>query len=260
MRAHNPKLLAEVILYVLYSEAITDGNKLSHPQVHGRLPYGGITDTLLTFAFNDLKQRQYVDNSYPQNGIEQFTISRKGYDYARYRLPLAGSAIHDFSKSPDWILNNEASGDDAPVVDETVNPGLIPTNIGDVSDDLKEVVELYEELEDLESSSIPASDRTVTLDHNGEPYKEAVEALDKALEEFRKDHPQDNELGAEKGALLKTLEAGRELLKSAEIKIDVATTLLLEPLQIFAARYERELVAVVATAAFDALMKLFGLG
>ncbi|MBI2240039.1 MAG: hypothetical protein HYU59_04455 [Magnetospirillum gryphiswaldense] len=44
------------------------------------------------------------------------------------------------------------------------------------------------ENESVTSPQIPASDRTVPLNHNQPEYRDAVSALDKVIEEFRNDH------------------------------------------------------------------------
>lgn len=111
---------------------------------------------------------------------------------------------------------------------------------------------------------IPASDRSVPLDHNSGPYKNSIEALERIIEEFKNDHKLDNELGPEKGALLATLEAGRKLLDDTAIKLDIAVALLLEPLKILIQRYDQAIVGatvtVLATSARDLISKLLGLG
>jgi len=108
--------------------------------------------------------------------------------------------------------------------------------------------------------SIPASDRTVTLNHNQPDYQDAVAALDKVVEAFRDDHRLDNELGYEKGALLKALEAGRELLNDTVVNVRIGTALLIEPLQRLVVKYEKELVAALASAAIPLILKMFGVG
>jgi len=106
--------------------------------------------------------------------------------------------------------------------------------------------------------TVPASDRIVPLDHNSSEYTEATRTLDKVIEEFRKDHRLDNELGPEKPALLKTLEAGRRLLDDTKIKADIAITLLVEPLKLVAKRYESELVGALAAGAVTIILALLG--
>lgn len=110
------------------------------------------------------------------------------------------------------------------------------------------------------SDEVPASDRIVTLNHNQPDYQEAVAALDKMVEAFRDDHRLDNELGHEKGALLKALEAGRELLNDTAVNVRIGTALLVEPLQRLVMKYEKELVGALASTALTLVLKLFGLG
>lgn len=107
---------------------------------------------------------------------------------------------------------------------------------------------------------IPASDRSVALTHNQPDYQEVVAALDKVVEEFRDDHRLDNELGYEKGALLKALEAGRELLNDTVVNVRIGTALLIEPLQRLVVKYQKELVGALASAAIPLVLKLLGLG
>lgn len=106
----------------------------------------------------------------------------------------------------------------------------------------------------------PASDRNVTISHNQPEYAETIKAVETVIQEFQNDHRLDNELGHEKGALLKALKGGRELLKDTTINVRVATALLMEPLHRLIAKYDRELVAVTATAALDLVVKLLGIG
>lgn len=114
--------------------------------------------------------------------------------------------------------------------------------------------------ESILRNEVPASDRTVTLNHNQPDYQDAVGALDKVVEAFRDDHRLDNELGREKGALLKALEAGRELLNDTEVNVRIGTALLIEPLQRLVVKYEKELIAALASAAIPLILKMFGVG
>ncbi|MBC7953586.1 MAG: hypothetical protein H7Z12_17435 [Rhodospirillaceae bacterium] len=109
----------------------------------------------------------------------------------------------------------------------------------------------------LQVLSIPASDRMVTINHNQPEYVEAVGKLDEVIEEFRNDLRLDNELGHEKGALLKALEGGRELLNDTVINVRIGTALILEPLWRLVQKYEHALVGAVAQAAYDLIKMLF---
>lgn len=102
---------------------------------------------------------------------------------------------------------------------------------------------------------IPASDRYVTLSHNSPERDEVVAALDKVIREFREDHRYDNELGKEKGALLKALEAGRELLDDAKIKVSLGVALLIEPLKNIVEKYEKDITGSVIKEGVGALAK-----
>ncbi|MBL4692677.1 MAG: hypothetical protein JKY92_05045 [Magnetovibrio sp.] len=254
MRAHNPQLLAEAVLYILYSEAIVNGKKLPSSEIKALLPSETITDTLIAFAISDLRQKKFVTRSLGPRRNELLIISRSGYNYARYRLPLAGTAINNFSKSPNWILGNEEPGDDAPTIEQETNPGLIPASIGDVSDDLEEIVKSYEEIDEFENRSIPASNRTVTLNNN--QVEEATKGLDEFVKEFQKDHHFGNEWVAEKGALLKTLEAGQEYLNNKVIDVRIGTMLILEPLKEIVAKYDQAAIGGTISAMAQKLIEL----
>jgi len=111
---------------------------------------------------------------------------------------------------------------------------------------------------------VPASDRTVTLDHNGDPYKEAVAALDRLVGEFREDHRLDNELGAEKSALIGALEAGRKLLDDSTFNVRIGIQLIIEPIKLVIEKYGPNIVegtvSGFAHAAMSAVLKLIGIG
>ena len=109
------------------------------------------------------------------------------------------------------------------------------------------------------SKDVPASDRMVTLNHNQPDYQETVAALDEVVEAFRGDHRLDNELGHEKGALLKALEGGRELLNDTVVNVRIGTALLMEPLQRLVQKYESQIVGALASAALNLVIRLLGL-
>jgi hypothetical protein len=114
-------------------------------------------------------------------------------------------------------------------------------------------------LGDQDSIAIPASDRSVSLNHNQPEYTEAVAALDKVIEEFRSNHRLDNELGHEKEALLSGLEGGRKLLNDTNVSESVAKALIVEPLRRLIIKYDKEIVGAVAATALALFLKLFGL-
>lgn len=107
--------------------------------------------------------------------------------------------------------------------------------------------------------SIPASDREVGRNDNQESWDEAARSLEAVVEEFKKDHPRDNSVAAEKSALLGALAAGQKLLNDTRIDVAIGTTLILEPLKIIAHRYQDQLVGALATTALAAFANLFGI-
>ena len=111
-----------------------------------------------------------------------------------------------------------------------------------------------------EDMEIPASDRVVTLDHNQSDYQQAVEALDKVLEEFRADHRLDNELGPLKEAHLKVLEGGRKALEDKEISVENGRNWIVAPLKWIAEKYAGGTVTAAAVEALKWVLKLLGLG
>ena len=101
---------------------------------------------------------------------------------------------------------------------------------------------------------IPASDRAVALDHNSDPYKRAVNALDAAVIAFREDHRLENEWGGEKGVLIQAIEAGQRLLKESEVRVATIFTTIVTPLRITLDRYRDAVAAGLITAAVDHLI------
>jgi hypothetical protein len=103
---------------------------------------------------------------------------------------------------------------------------------------------------------IPASDRLVSLDHNGDEYKEAIAALDAAVAAFREDQSLSNQWGSEKSVLLRTLEAGREILNEATVRTATVYTTVVNPLRIICERYTDAIAAGLVTATVDHLLPL----
>jgi len=102
--------------------------------------------------------------------------------------------------------------------------------------------------------AIPAADRLVTLDHNSDPYKEAISALDAVVEAFREDHLFENDWGIEKSVLLKTLESGRRLLEQTQAHAATLYTTVVTSLEVIREKYEHAMVAGLVTAAVDRVL------
>lgn len=106
------------------------------------------------------------------------------------------------------------------------------------------------------SAIVPASDRYVELDHNSDPYKAAVAALDEARDAFKVDHSLDNELGPQKAALNKALEAGRTLLDDVRFKFQLAEAFLIIPLREIVVEYKQTIVGIAAAKALDLILEI----
>jgi hypothetical protein len=104
---------------------------------------------------------------------------------------------------------------------------------------------------------VPASDLMVALNHNSDPYREALRALDSAVSAFRNDHCLEDEWGPEKGILLQSIEAGQRLLKEGQVRAATIYTTIVSPLRIVADRYKEAVAAELVTAGVDQVIPLF---
>jgi hypothetical protein len=102
----------------------------------------------------------------------------------------------------------------------------------------------------------PASDRVVSLDHNGDPYKVAIAALDEAVASFKEDHSFENEWIAEKSLLIRTVEAGRALLDKSAAHVDTIYTTVINPIRTIVSKYKAAIVEGLVRAAADELINL----
>jgi len=245
MRFQNPKLLGEVILFILYEKVISEGGELRIDYIQARLPTKKISSTLIEYAIDEIKNRNFIKYS-TVNGFSAITLNRIGYDYVRHRISKIGTAVNSYSKSPEWLLDDELQDDDAQIVEKEDASSSIP-----IDGKINEV-----------DQPIPASDRIVSRNDNAEAFEEASSTLDQVLKEFKEDHKLDNEFGQEKGALIKALEAGKELLTDSQAHVDALNALIVKPLQIikdryekFIEKYEQAVVGVLMSEAIPAALK-----
>ncbi len=187
-------------------------------------------------------------------------LSGKGIDYVE----------RNFEDEESFIQRAQLSL--TPFVEERIS-NTISIKTGE-EDSVFEMVDTYfgakrnDNSELLQDFLVPASNRYVSLDHNNQSYIEAIETIDIIIQEFREDHCLDNDLGHEKGALLKALEGGRELLNDTEVNVRIATALLIEPLKRITEKFGEKVeknknkiipVATAAIAAMEAIRLLLGL-
>lgn len=105
---------------------------------------------------------------------------------------------------------------------------------------------------------IPASDRTVTLQHNAQSYQEAVEALDR-LEELVQ-HTNDYDDYDDKEQKLAELAAGRTLLKAIRVRVRAVGQVLGAAIRSLATRFGTGLINQAAHDVWDKLTTLLGSG
>lgn len=104
--------------------------------------------------------------------------------------------------------------------------------------------------------SIPASDRTVALDHNSAEYQEATSHLDNLVEAVQADRSNDFE---DKDQRLAELKAGRELLNSSTANPTRVEAVLYGCLAYLATKFADEPIGALAVATWTAIKTLFGL-
>lgn len=112
----------------------------------------------------------------------------------------------------------------------------------------------------LDAVLVPASDRTVPLNHNQPECQETVSALDEVLKEFREDHRLDNEAKVTKDGILKVLEGGRRLLDGDEVSVEAGQDWIVKPLRWILDKFTQGALQAAASKALDLVLKLLGLG
>ncbi|MCH8001499.1 MAG: cell division protein ZapA [Proteobacteria bacterium] len=118
------------------------------------------------------------------------------------------------------------------------------------------LVEVIEDLED--QSSVPASDRIVTLNHNSPDYREAIKAIGQVTETIAADNEYGAEAPEEKEALLGALKSGRLLLSATQVRVSAVRATLLPALQYIADNFAKGAVAALGATAVAAVLKLIG--
>lgn len=108
------------------------------------------------------------------------------------------------------------------------------------------------------AAEVPASDRRVRLDHNSQPYRDVIDALDRLTEALRRandyDDPEDRE---EK---LAELSAGRKLLEAARVRLAPVANVLAAPIRALTTRFATGLINQAAHDLWDKLTTLLGSG
>ena len=107
-------------------------------------------------------------------------------------------------------------------------------------------------------AEVPASDRTVRLDHNSRSYQDAIEAVDRLEELVRRANDYDD--AEDKDEKLAELSAGRRLLQSVRVRVAAVAHVLAAPIRALTTRFATGLVNQAAHDLWDKLTTLLGSG
>jgi hypothetical protein len=104
---------------------------------------------------------------------------------------------------------------------------------------------------------VPASDRTVTINHNSEQYRHVREALENVEIVLREanDYPDIED----KEQRIVEVSAGKRLLESARVSAEAVNAVLLKPLIYLAKKFVDAAIGVAARIAVEAVKALIGL-
>jgi hypothetical protein len=151
--------------------------------------------------------------------------------------------------------------------------GYVPSGSRNVNDDLRHMSQqlfqpmtrdLRRRLAQLSDENvveitfnIPASDRTVKIDHNAADYARAIEDLDKLEELIRttNDYPESENRDQQ----IAELSASKRVLSANKIRIDVAISLIYKSLKYLAKKFSDIAIGKIATGVLALIGKITGL-
>lgn len=224
-RGHNIKLLSEVVVYLLYIEAISEGSSLRKSFILERLPGGSTNHRLLEYAIDDLQGKRFMQISEDRMHNQIFALNRNGYEYAQTRLSMPGSAMHECSIDLNWILGEEALGDDT-FVDEEVTQS--PENKNDDWEPLP-------------------------LDREGDAYEEAIELTETAFSEISGNNGYSESEPDERDRIVWSLQQGLVLIKEGLPSRGQVQEMLIKPLKYISEKFAGASMGEAAKLAFKAL-------
>lgn len=105
-------------------------------------------------------------------------------------------------------------------------------------------------------TTTPASDRTVSLDHNQPQYKEAIDALDTLVKTIKESNDYDDI--EEKEQRVAEVSAARRLMDAVRVRVEPLTELLRPLIVQFATKLRDNLISAAVTAVVTTLGVLFG--
>jgi hypothetical protein len=110
---------------------------------------------------------------------------------------------------------------------------------------------------DIAPLPVPASDRTVALDHNSPDYAEAVRALDEVEQALEQSNDYDD--ADDKEQRIAEVSAGRRLLQATRVRGEALIALIFRGLTYLAKKFADIAIGAAATAALAFLGRLTGL-
>ncbi len=170
-------------------------------------------------------------------GVEQSDLSDEEKSQATAILNAADSLAN--APNPHWAKVKE-------LIEPLPNVAAIAAALSGQSgpwDNAEWDVAEWDVAEWADESRVPAADRFVTRADNANAFDDAAKSLDEVLKEFRDDHKLGNILGEEKTILIKTLEAGRDLLDNSTINVQMGFLLTVEPLKNFLHRHKDQITS-----------------
>ena len=230
--------------------------------LHENVPIAFISEVL-----NLLRREGYAKNILHMGRGDQYKISLAGMQYVQEQLKNKSSAIAKLKeRGVDWLAEDDDDVDDDDDDDGTLDSLTLfdPVDEGEVVRDSEgnpvtnnEGVPVIVTTEapsastvpsfSIAENDIPGANRFVTRSDNQETWDQSLKALGQVIDEFKKDHPRDNELGAEKPAMQQALEAGQKMMVAGQIQVRLGTAYIVETLKTIIERYDQTLVTIAAT-------------
>lgn len=108
-------------------------------------------------------------------------------------------------------------------------------------------------------STIPASDRIVSLDHNSNSYKEAVSSVNEVIDGLNKANDLGDLTVEEKEAITSSLTTSKLLLAQLKIRVSIVSELVVPPFKWVMKKFADQAIGKIAGIAVGKILALFGL-
>jgi hypothetical protein len=200
--------LQELFLHAVYLETMKKGGDFRFSDEFNPLPSLGIANAMSARCIGALLKNEYLENKKPPT--QAFSFGTPQADV--YEITTLGMEY----------VENQLGDDDEP--NEFQPLGIAAARARDMLLEMSDT-------NDASSSNIPASGRTVPLDHNSANFQTGVENLEKAIDGLEKDESLSNELGPEKTGLVNVLRGARALLDNYKIGLELYIGTVISPLR-----------------------------